>query len=462
MKRFSLLSSILVACLALVPASVSAAERLVEVPSDGPGPAEFDRVYVHQVGAENARRVLVLMPGTIGGAGDFALLSQTLVERIPGLQVWSIDRRSQGLEDTSVFARLEAGEASLQEAFDYYLGWIVNGGMPAEHFTFLNPFSVPFARQWGMETALEDARQVVRLAGRQGRKVILGGHSLGASLAAAYAAWDFDGRPGYKDLVGLVLIDGGLLGSFVDGFDLAQAQEQLAALQTSNPFLDLLGLGVSEAAGLFAELGGYYARFEPTASAAALQEFPLLPDAFDPGIEVTNRALLGHAFDRDTSPEDLALLHVNAGGLAAFGDPRDWVDGGVTPVARLAQILGREPGNGVEWYFPKRLTIDTNGADQMRMNDVARFLGLRLEHAERIDVPIYAFQTDLTGGDVLRGAARLVELARTTEREALLVDGAPEQSHLDPLTAAPAANEFLRQLEVFLADYVKPPTRAPR
>jgi hypothetical protein len=51
---------------------------------------------------------------------------------------------------------------------------------------------------------------------------------------------------------------------------------------------------------------------------------------------------------------------------------------------------------------------------------------------------------------VLEGARRLVERARTTEREALLIDGAPEQSHLDPLTAAPEQNEFLTSLERFL------------
>jgi hypothetical protein len=127
----------------------------------------------------------------------------------------------------------------------------------------------------------------------------------------------------------------------------------------------------------------------------------------------------------------------------------------------LAQTFGREPGNAVEWYFPRRLTIDTNGADQMRMNDVARFLGLRLMHTDRIDVPVYAFQTDLTGGDVLQGARRLVERARTTERDALLIDGAPEQSHLDPLMAAPEQNEFLSGLEEFLAFQVKHLLREP-
>jgi hypothetical protein len=95
----------------------------------------------------------------------------------------------------------------------------------------------------------------------------------------------------------------------------------------------------------------------------------------------------------------------------------------------------------------------------MRMNDVAQFLGLRLMHTDRIDVPIYAFQTDLTDGNVLEGAGRLVERARTTERESLLIDGAPEHSHLDPLTAAPEQNEFLSGLEQFLTPH---PGRGPR
>ena len=73
-----------------------------------------------------------------------------------------------------------------------------------------------------------------KAAAKGGREVILGGHSLGASLTAAYAAWDFNGKPGYKDVDGLVLIDGGLLGSF-DAYDLAQAQQQIADLADVEP-----------------------------------------------------------------------------------------------------------------------------------------------------------------------------------------------------------------------------------
>ncbi len=215
-------------------------DKVVAFNSDGPGPEQFDHVYARQIGPKKADRVLVLMPGTQGGAGDFTLLARDLIKRVDDLQVWSIDRRTQALEDTAMFAKALDGDASLQEMFDYYLGWFTNGGTPADHFDFLDASTVPFAREWGMRVALDDARKVVRAAGRKGRQVILGGHSLGASLTAAYGAWDFNGKPGFRDVDGLVLIDGGLLGSF-DAYDLAQAQEQIAALETANPFLELLG-----------------------------------------------------------------------------------------------------------------------------------------------------------------------------------------------------------------------------
>jgi pimeloyl-ACP methyl ester carboxylesterase len=420
-----------------------------------PGPSQFNQVTVHQFGPAKGKRIMVLMPGTQGGAGDFTLDARYLAKHVPGLQVWAIDRRTQALEDTSVFAAALHGQTSLQQAFDYYLGWITNGGTPANHFQFRTGKD-PYARDWGMSVALNDARAVVLKARAHGRRqVILGGHSLGASLTAAYAAWDFNGRPGYKDLSGLVLIDGGLLGSF-DAYNLAQAQQAVSDLQTSDPFLDLLGIGIPEIAGVFAEIGGLYAQQAPTAPATTFQSYPLLPGAFNPPFPVTNRALLGYAFDRDSSPAELSLLHINGGGLAASGNPRDWVDGGVTPVSRLAALFGQEPTNAVEWYFPKRLTIDTNGADQMEANDVGNFLGLRLFHTRKINLPLYAIATDLAGAHVLDGAHNLIARSKITKRESMLVNRNPLFSHLDPLTAAPKSNAFLTTVVKFLDTKVFP------
>jgi pimeloyl-ACP methyl ester carboxylesterase len=434
------------AALAFAAGPAAARESVAVVPTPpAPGPAQFNQVTVHQFGPKSGKHVLVLMPGTQGGAGDFTLDARYLVKRVPDLQVWAIDRRTQPLEDTATFAAAERGEIPLQRAFDYYLNF--------QGFRFRAANDDPYAREWGMAVALNDARAVVQRASRRGRQVVLGGHSLGASLAAAYAAWDFNGRPGYKDLAGLVLIDGGLLGSF-DAYNLAQAQQAVGDLQNSNPFLDLLEIGLPEAAGLFAEIGGLYAEKEPTASATTLQSYPLLPPQFNPPFPMTNRALLGYAFDRDSSPADLSLLHINGGGLAPSGSPRDWGDGGVTPVSRLAVTFGQEPTNAVEWYFPKRLTIDTNGADQMTQNDVANFLGLRLMHTRKVNLPLYAIGTDLAGAHVLDGARNLVRRSKITRRQSMLVNRNPLFSHLDPLTAAPKSNAFLKTVIPFLDDKV--------
>ena len=106
--------------------------------------------------------------------------------------MWAVDRRSQALEDTSRFADALAGRISVQQSFDYYLGWLANPAIQP-HFQPIDQAKFAFAKQWGLSLALQDARRVVLSAKRQGKRVILGGHSLGASLTVAYASWDFDG-----------------------------------------------------------------------------------------------------------------------------------------------------------------------------------------------------------------------------------------------------------------------------
>jgi hypothetical protein len=411
------------------------------------GPARYDKVFVSKTGPRTARTVLVLVPGFAGGAGDFTLLAEDLVRRVPGLQVWSVDRRSQALEDTSMFDRGRRAAVPLQAVRDYYLGWIANP-QQQPRFTPPDPASLAFAADWGLPTALGDLRNVVRSARRGGRRVILGGHSLGASTAAIYAAWDFRGRPGYRDIDGLVLIDGGPLGTFDDTTSPARVRRRLATIRRQ-PFADLVGLGLPWAQGVFAQLAGLYAAREPRATSPFWND-PLLPGRFKPGFAVTNRAMLGQAFDRTTSPRELALIHVRAGRLAAAGDPRDWADGEVSPIDRVARTFGASPVNAVEWYFPLRLSLDVDAASSLRRNAVTRRLRLRPWHLARVDTPLYAFQTDLTEGRVLRGARRYIARSRVSRSASVLVDRGRTTSHLDPLTAAPARNDFLRTVVPFL------------
>ncbi len=300
--------------------------------------------------------------------------------------------------------------------------------------------------KWGLKLALEDLRRVV-LAARAGgrRKVILGGHSLGASTAVAYASWDFAGRPGYRDVEGLVLIDGGLLGTF-SGANVKRAKAELREYRKGDVFDDILGLGIPEIAGIFPELGALYARRRPQVR-SRLQQNPLVPRAFKPTFDVTNEAFLGHAFDKDTTPPGFDLIRINAGGLAASGDPRRWKDGELTPIQRFATVFGSERPNAIDWYFPRRLRLDVDATSPLRATKVTRLLGLRPFHAADIDVPLYAYQTDLTRGRVLRGARRLIKRS-AIDASRLVTD--PAASHLDPLVAAPKRNVFLKTVVPFL------------
>ncbi len=437
-----------VAALLAAPAGAQVAASPVTVQgAEAPGPKAYDKVFVNKFGPRGADRVLVLAPGTIAGAGDFTLLAEELVKRVPDLQVWAVDRRSQALEDTSLFADALAGRATPDQAFDYYLGWLLDPSIKP-HYQPLDDEQFGFVRDWGLKVSINDLHRVVRKAGKRGRQVVLGGHSLGASTAVAYAAWDFKHRPGFRDLDGLVLIDGGLLGSF-DGSTRSEAAQDLAELDQGSPFTDLLGIGLPWTAGVFVETGAVYALRDPTGP-SAVQQFPLLPPQFDPGLDVTNRALLGYALDSDTSPPELSLIHARMGYLAASGDPRDWEDGEVSTVERLAQTFGQEPVNGVEWYYPRRLNIDVDGADKLKRNGATKLLGLRTWHSRQIKLPLYALQTSLAGADVLGGARRLVHRSRVKPRQATLVDASATHSHLDPLTARPEASKLLQTVVPFL------------
>src|SRR4051794_2425780 len=217
-----------------------------------PGPRSYDQLPVTEFGPAKARTVLVLVPGTNGGRGDFTLTARGLVKDVPGLAVWAGDRRSQKLEDKSGFAPALAGRVTPKAMFDYYAGWIADPTIQP-HYQPPDLAKLGFAADWGLRVQLEDVKRVVDKARAGGRRVILGVHSLGASVAVAYASWDFAGRPGYKDLDGVVLIDGGLRGSFDSG-DLAQAKKRLTAIR-KEPFLELIGTGLPWATGVLAEIG---------------------------------------------------------------------------------------------------------------------------------------------------------------------------------------------------------------
>lgn len=433
---------IVLALLALLTIAAPASAQTVKAP-DGPGPSRFDRVRVVKSGPASAKRVLVIMPGTSASAGNTAVVGEDIAKRLKGWQVWSVARRETLLEDHATFERALKGEVTPAQLFDYYLGWLADPQV-TDHVKIPADADVAYARRWGMAMTIADLHAVVRKARAGGRrKVVLAGHSLGATIALAYATWDFKGRAGARDLEGLVLIDGG--SGRTPLTSRAAAREALAGLQEGSPFLDLGGNGVPWSVGVFGELGATLSKLEPTAP-ARLSGFPLLPDALRPPVPATNRGGFGYGVDSETSPANLALAHVHAGRLAASGEPRDWEDGGLTPIARAERIFI----GGTSWFHPRRLSLDGSAVNGGVKAPAQRVLGVRAWHARDLDIPLYAFETSLGDGRVIAGARRLAKRAGLARGQQTYVDRSAGYSHLDPLAAAPRRNAFLKTVLPFL------------
>ena len=233
MRRLALA---LVAAALLCPAAAGAqSEQVFSVKGvNAAGPAKYDRVMVRRIGSPTAENVLVLVPGFIGGAADFTQVGRDLVKRVPDLQVWALDRRSNALEDTSVFA---TGDPD--KAFDYYLNFKEVDG---RKFTPVDgKKDATFARDWGLEVALEDLRRVVLRARSAGkRKVILGGHSLGASTTVIYADLGLQGQAGLQGRRG-ARADRRRRPGHVLRADPRARKERPKEIDTGDPFADLLG-----------------------------------------------------------------------------------------------------------------------------------------------------------------------------------------------------------------------------
>jgi hypothetical protein len=436
----------LTAALAL-PAAAPAATVTTLRGYDAPGPSRYDKVKVVKHGRASARRVLVLVPGTSAGGPYFTPLAEALVKRLPGWQVWAVERRENLLEDHRMLDRAKRGEADSRTVFDHYLGWI--GGNVPGHFEPVTAEQAPFVRRWGMRVAIEDLRRVIRSARRGGRKVVLGGHSLGGNIAVSYATWDFAGRPGVRDIDGLVLIDGGSgPGTRARPTPTAaEARKELAELESGSPFLDLSGTGLPWTMGVLNAVGSTGALKDPYSPSIG-QQWPLLPAALKPPMTVNHRAQYGYALDTETGPANLALVQMHIGRLAPSGDPRDWQDGELGSVGRAARVFSGPVGmDGTAWYHPLRLTLDGRATNGGTRTAAQRVLGLRTTRARDVDVPIYAFEAALGDGRVIPGARRL---GRLGGGKVTAVDRSATFAHMDPIAAAPERNDFVKTVVPFL------------
>jgi pimeloyl-ACP methyl ester carboxylesterase len=425
--------------------------RMAGYPSPGT-PANLNVVGVLKTGDPKAHNVLVLNPGTSASAAYFEPLAKTITKLLPDWQVWAVERRENFLEDQSELNLFKQGKVSPTDFFNYYLGYLSNSSV-TNHVNNVPDSAVPFARQWGMNTEINDLRVVVKAAAKRGRNVAMGGHSLGGTITTAYATWDFNGRPGGRDLSGLVLIDGASNPTPVTA---DQAQTSLNTLQTSTPWLSF-GNIPAPLAGLFGTVGSAAAKASPN-TLSVFQGWPLLPSNLQPppGVNPSNEAGFGLSTDVKTSPSSLIAAQVHSGQLAASGDPRAWDRAGnITPIQRWASMFsgwGLQNLDGTAWYHPMRLTIDGGAVAEGVANPAQAVLDVHSTDAAKLrkSLKIYAFGAALGGARVLSAAQTLAATAGIPRRNLKLVDRSATYAHNDPNAAAPKVNAFLKRLIPFL------------
>jgi pimeloyl-ACP methyl ester carboxylesterase len=304
-----------------------------------------------------------------------------------------------------------------------------------------------------MNVEIQDLHRVVKSAHAFGRRVVLGGHSLGGSITTAYATWDFNGKPGAKDLSGLVYIDGG---SNPVPVSAQQATQSLQSLEAGSPWLSFGGIP-APFAGIFSATGSCGTVFDPDAPSLGYT-FPLLPANLKPplpgGTVPTNEAQYGFAIDNDTSPPTLAAAQGHVGHLAASGNPRGWVDDEISPIRRFASMFcgpGVIGHDGTAWYHPLRLTIDSGAVADGNANPAQAVLGVKATHGDDLGrkMPIYAFGAALGGQGVLDTARVLAQQSGIPDSRLTLVNRSSTYSHNDPNSAFPR-NDFVANLIPFL------------
>ncbi|HEY1594900.1 MAG TPA: hypothetical protein VGF74_05875 [Thermoleophilaceae bacterium] len=424
-------------------------QRIAGVHSPGT-PAKYNKVGILKTGAPRAKNILVLNPGTSASAAYFEPLAKSLVGKLKNWQVWAVERRENLLEDQSMLTKAKEGKATGQQLFDYYLGYLANPNIKT-HFQSIPDSSVGYAHDWGMNTEIGDLRRVVLEAEKTGKRVVVGGHSLGGSITTAYATWDFGGKAGADGLSGLVYIDGGSSPTPISASD---ATQSLQKLNSSTPWLAFGGIP-APLAGLFQATGSEGALIDPNAPSIG-QQFPLLPSYLKPPVPVTNLAQFGYALDVKTSPQSLRAAQAHLGQLAASGNPRGWDGkGALTPIDRFADMFagaGLKNLDGTAWYHPMRLTLDAGAVGQGNANPAQQVLDVHATEGHKLprNLKILAFGAALGGPGVPAAAKQLAQQSHIPLHNLTLLSRQSTYAHNDPAGASPKHNLFFKKLVVFL------------
>lgn len=498
--------------------SSTVTETRISVPGDTPPtnpmtgtstPPDLNRAYAQAyqlagVSDRHVTRVLILVPGFQGGAGDFRYLAQRVVARTNGhTVVWAVDRRSNALEDqTGLDAAEAAGDADV--AKDYYFHQKSIDGKTFAGFldSRANDTDISFMSEWGIKTHIADIDALIAEADRRypHAPIFLGGHSLGGSIVPIYAAWDFGGRAGFERLSGLLLFEGtpqpapaGMIPDqakyettgFSGGIGSPTSLRSLRSGDplSSIPFVtrdlfvtsEILAMRASQRVGHPSALNPdadlnkpFFTLLFPLPEVPAATNRAALAFGFDKHYELLafTRVSLGEAIGPvgpNTKARLLAsLLGIDPNGLLAPTDVNgmyDWQPSSPTHPAptdldTFAEALFAGPSNFIEWYFPARLTLDVGIVTGLNVQPSGDWrsdvYGMAVTENARVDLPVFA----VAGGDGLVvdaanfgpyrdsiSATLRNGSARSATAAGFEAFTEPGYAHLDVLTAADSGTE---------------------
>ena len=189
----------------------------------------------------------------------------------------------------------------------------------------------------------------------------------------------------------------------------------------------------------------------------------LAPADLKPPVPATNAGQYGYAVDETTSPANLALVQSHIGQLAASGDPRGWQDGELGSVARAASVFSEHVGmenqkvgeDGTSWYHPAKLSIDSGAINNGVDNPAQAVYGDHATMGHSVKLPMYSFDTSLGGGRVADATRQLAKQSKVPKSWIKTVERTKTYSHIDPISAAPSKNDFLKTVVPFLRNKIK-------
>jgi hypothetical protein len=184
---------------------------------------------------QSADAVIIALSGLHAGNNGFDKFAKEAVAkawayRQINIEVWAVDRRVNNLEDLTGLNYLEelakTGQlTNVSQAGEILNGYYYHTPSNSPYITingktfqgFYTGKTAPWLSEFGLRMAMEDVRVVIQNyfpnQADSKKKVYIAGDSLGATVAADFASWDFDGNAsttadaGYSYIAGVMALD---------------------------------------------------------------------------------------------------------------------------------------------------------------------------------------------------------------------------------------------------------------